>query len=219
MNTVTQLAASDLFGSLSEQDLEALDHASALRELKRNDLLFAEGDEASDLYMVVEGKIAIARESFDGRESVLALMDPGDLFGEMPLFDDDNRSADARALETSTVLAVPYGAVRSLYDRRPELLWRVVGLLSSRLRSMDDALADAMFLDVPGRTAKRLLEMSGGQERFRLPITQEELAGMVGASRERVNKAMAQFVRLGWLEQQHGTYQILNREAMLIRSR
>jgi CRP/FNR family cyclic AMP-dependent transcriptional regulator len=213
------LVKTDLFASLDERELALIANASHRRSLVRNDLLFSEGDPATEMFVVTSGRVAMARESFDGRESVLALMEPGDLFGEMPLFDHDSRSADARALKPSEVLAVPYNVVVELYAERPELLWRVVTLLSNRLRNMDDALADAMFLDVPGRTAKRVLELSGGRERFALPVTQEELAGMVGASRERVNKALSSFIRLGWLEHQDSDYVIANREALTLRSR
>ena len=109
--------------------------------------------------------------------------------------------------------------MQSLYEQRPAELWSVVRLLAARLRSMDEALADSVFLDVTGRTAKRLLEMAGDDDEFTLPVTQEELAGMVGASRERVNKAIASFVRLGWLGQNDRRYVITNREQLSIRSR
>ena len=92
-------------------------------------------------------------------------------------------------------------------------------MLAGRLRNMDEALADSVFLDVTGRTAKKLLELAGESEEFSLPITQEELAGMVGASRERVNKAIAAFVRLGWIEQMDRSYRITNREQLTIRSK
>lgn len=92
-------------------------------------------------------------------------------------------------------------------------------MLAGRLRNMDEALADSVFLDVTGRTAKKLLELAGESEEFSLPITQEELAGMVGASRERVNKAIAAFVRLGWIEQMDRSYRIINREQLMIRSK
>ena len=92
-------------------------------------------------------------------------------------------------------------------------------MLVGRLRNMDEALADSVFLDVTGRTAKKLLELAGESEEFSLPITQEELAGMVGASRERVNKAIAAFVRLGWIEQMDRSYRIINREQLMIRSK
>jgi CRP-like cAMP-binding protein len=84
---------------------------------------------------------------------------------------------------------------------------------------MDNALADAVFLDVTGRTAKRLLELAGEADEFTLPVTQEELAGMVGASRERVNKAIASFVRLGWIEQGDRRYVITDREQLGRRAR
>jgi CRP-like cAMP-binding protein len=98
------------------------------------------------------------------------------------------------------------------------MLWGVTKLLATRLRVMDEVLADSVFLDVTGRTAKRLLELSGGSDDFVLPVTQEELAGMVGASRERVNKAIASFIRLGWLKQQDRRYHIIMRDRMTIRS-
>ncbi len=124
-------------------------------------------------------------------------MERGDLFGDMGLFDGEGRSAEARALEPSDLLRVPYEPIHQLLRANPHLLWDIVALLSRRLRATDSALADAMFLDVPGRTAKRLLELAGDQDEFVLPVTQEELASMVGASRERVNKALGTFVRLG----------------------
>lgn len=218
MSQLDVLAGLDLLRTAQRDDLERIAARSQTMQLERNDVVFGEDDDARDLYVVVDGRVAITRESIDGRESVLALMTAGDLFGEMPLFDHGQRSADARALEPSEVLAVPYDAIRELYEREPDLLWRVVALLTSRLRVMDDALADAMFLDVPGRTAKRLLDLSDGRDTFSLPITQEELAGMVGASRERVNKALSSFARLGWIEAAEGRYTLLRRDALTLRS-
>ena len=119
----------------------------------------------------------------------------------------------------SHLIAVEFDDVRDVLIRRPEVLWAVVRILARRLRATDEALADAMFLDVTGRTAKRLLELADGEDDFRMPLTQEELAGMVGASRERVNKAIALFVKLGWLEiSGRSRYRIVNREELEIRA-
>ena len=183
-------------------------------------MLFTEGEEPTELFVVVSGRIAIANKSIDGRESVIALMERGDLFGEMPLFDGLARSAEARALEPSEVIAIPYAPLRAaLRDRSPRCCGRSWPLLAGRLRNTDEALADSVFLDVTGRTAKRLLELAGDADEFALPITQEELAGMVGASRERVNKAIACFIRLGWIEQSDRRYRITNREQLERRAR
>ena len=218
MIDVTFLSSMDLFSGVQQELLEPIVEQSSVQSLQRGDMLFSEGDEANDLYIVLEGRVAIANRSFDGRESVVALMESGDLFGEMPLFRPDGRSADARVLENSSVVVIPYVPVRSLYEEHPEMLWKIVDMLAERLKVMDVALADSMFLDVTGRTAKRLLELAGADEEFELPVTQEELAGMIGASRERVNKSLASFIKLGWLTQKGEKYVILDRKQLEIRS-
>ncbi|MFV1991179.1 MAG: Crp/Fnr family transcriptional regulator [Acidimicrobiales bacterium] len=219
MSNLELLQNVQLFDGFSDEEFEQLSAALEIQTMHRNDSLFAEGDSPSELYVVVTGRIAITRGFIDGKESVFALMEPGDLFGDMGLFDGLGRSADARALESSQILVLSYEPLKRIYSQRPVLLWRVVQMLAERLRNMDDALADSMFLDVAGRTAKRLLELAGDNDEFTLPVTQEELAGMVGASRERVNKALASFVRLGWLSQNDRRYAILQRDALTLRSR
>ena len=219
MTVTTLLSATELFEDLDPETVERLSTEATEHTLRRGDVLFAEGDEAAALFVVSSGRIAIANKSVDGRESVVALMERGDLFGEMSLFDGLGRSAEARALEQSVVVSIPFGPIRDVYEKRPEQLWRVVRLLAGRIRNMDEALADAVFLDVTGRTAKRLLELAGANDEFVLPITQEELAGMVGASRERVNKAIAAFIKLGWIHQIDRRYVITNRRQLEIRAR
>jgi len=219
VDTAELLSRSELFSALDAETVNSIAGSAKAVSLRRNELVFSEGDEATDMYVVRAGRIAIANRSIDGRESVMALMEPGDLFGEMSFFDGDPRSADARALEASDLIVVPFQPVRDAFQAKPEFLWHVVELLVKRLRTTDEALADSVFLDVPGRTAKRLLELAGGADEFVLPVTQEELAGMVGASRERVNKAISAFVRLKWIEQVDRRYKITNREQLTRRAR
>jgi CRP-like cAMP-binding protein len=218
MGTIAALTGSELFSSLDQDAFARVALVASTDRLERNDTLFNEGDEARDMFVVLSGRIAIAKRSGDGRESLVALMEAGELFGEMPLFDGAPRSASARALERSEVARVPFEAVRDELEARPGLLWEVAALFATRLRAADDALADAMLLDVTGRTAKRLLAMAGDADEFALPVTQEELAGLVGASRERVNKAIAAFVRLGWLDQAERRYRVVNRERLAQRA-
>src|SRR5712691_2401855 len=182
------LDKTDLFGTLPPELLEQLRGRTALARYPRGDTIFEKGDPAAHLYVVFSGRVAIVARASDDRESVLTVLGPGALFGEMSMFDAGVRAAKARALTCG-------------------------------LRATDAAVADAMFLDVTGRTAKRLLELAGGEADFRMPLTQEELAGMVGASRERVNKAIALFVKLGWLEiSGRSRYRIVNREELEIRA-
>ena len=219
MLDVSLLAEVELFRSLPDEAVERVAKAAQTRTVRRGDVLFREGDPGDELFVVESGRIAIANKSFDGRESVVALMEAGDVLGEMSLFDGQGRSADARALEPSKVHAIPFEPLRQLFREQPDLLWSVVELLAQRIRNVDVALADSVFLDVTGRTAKRLLELAGDSDEFQLPITQEELAGLVGASRERVNKAISSFVRLGWLEQRERKYKITNRVQLERRAR
>ena len=214
------LARTDFFADAPAEVVRQIaSHGNELH-LVRNDVLFREGDVADSLYLVVSGRVAIAIENpIDHRETVVALMDAGDLFGEMSMLDEGSRSAQARALEPSVVFAVPFEPVAKAFRSDPALLWGVTRLLARRLRVMDEHLADSVFLDVTGRTAKRLLELSEGHDEFVLPITQEELAGMVGASRERVNKAIASFIRLGWITQHERNYTVLKRASLELRAR
>ena len=214
------LAGTSFFADTPASALSLICEHAKTQTLQRGDVLFNEGDTPDALFVVLSGRIAIAigNKPLDSRESMLALMESGDLFGELGMLDEGPRSAMARAIEQSSVLRIPYAPVREQMQTNPSMLWGVTKLLANRLRTMDEVLADSVFLDVTGRTAKRLLELSSGSNEFVLPVTQEELAGMVGASRERVNKAIASFIRLGWLEQQDRRYKILMRDRMEIRA-
>ena len=123
------------------------------------------------------------------------------------------------ALTDTVLVEVAFDDVRTAVEQQPEVLWVIVRLLAQRIRATDEALADAVFLDVPARTAKRLLEIAGDADQFRLPMTQEDLAGLVGASRERVNKALSLFTRLGWIEVEgRNRYRILDRQSLTDRA-
>ena len=201
----------NLLGSLCDPLPPGAGAIATTLHLRRNDLIYKRGDPANELFVVQSGRVAIASCSPDGRESLIALLGRGELFGLCSLFDGSLRSTQARVLEPSTVVAVPYAPVRRVLEQHPGLLWGLMRLLATRLRMLDQALADSAFLDVTGRTAKRLLELAGDAQEFQLPVTQEELASLVGASRERVNKSISTFVRLGWLDQRDRHYRVMDR--------
>jgi CRP/FNR family cyclic AMP-dependent transcriptional regulator len=213
------LGMTDHFATFPPELLQQLEGRMTEARYRRGDVIFEKGDPANDLFVVLSGRVAIVARASDGRESVISVLGPGALFGEMSLFDGGLRTASARALTSVHVVCVEFADVRELINTRPEVLWTVVQILAQRLRATDEALSDAMFLDVTGRTAKRLLELAGNDDEFQIPLTQEELAGMVGASRERVNKAIAMFVKLGWLETSgRSHYRILDRAELSART-
>ncbi len=189
-----------LFRSLPLEESRRLAELLQKRTLKKGDVLFRKGDEGTALYMILSGKIKIVRQSRDGDEAILALLTSGDFCGEMSLLDDLPRSADAVAVEETQL----YGLNRKdflVYVLNNETAVRsILGALSRRLRKADDFLEDIFFLNVPARLAKKLIELaeSGGFKEnpsatIDLTVTQRELAGMVGATRESVNKALRTF--------------------------
>jgi CRP-like cAMP-binding protein len=213
------LETTQLLGALPPDTLDTLRQQATTRTVSRNEVLFRQGDAASEMFGIISGRIAVLTRSPDGRESLVAVLDEGSLLGELSLFDGGPRSADARALEESQLIVLGHEAVRAAIDAHPTILWVIVRLLARRLRNTDESLADAVFLDVPARTAKRLLEIAGDADQFRLPMTQEDLAGLVGASRERVNKALSLFTRLGWIEVEgRNRYRILDRQSLVERA-
>ncbi len=210
-----RLDAIELLGALPRPVQDELRRSITTRSYARNQVLFHQGAPSDEMYGVVSGAVAVVSRSTDGREAVVAVLDHGALFGELGLFDGGDRATDVRALEDTTVVVLPYAAMRAVLEERPELLWTIVRMLATRLRATDESLSDAVFLDVPARTAKRLLELAGDSDDVRLGMTQEDLAGLVGASRERVNKALSLFVRLGWLSANgRGRYRVDDRAAL-----
>ena len=174
--------------------------------LRRGEVLFHEGDAGDRLYIVTDGKIKLGRTSSDGRENLLAIMGPGQMFGELSLFDPGPRSATVTAITETSYLSLSHDDMMRWLDGRPAVALGLLSQLAGRLRRSNDVVADLVFSDVPGRVAKALLDLA---DRFgrtaddgvhvHHDLTQEELAQLVGASRETVNKALADFASRGWL--------------------
>ncbi len=218
MDEASLLRKSELFQAFEHDVMARIVGTVSRLQLQRGEAAFGEGEVADRMFVVRDGRMAMSRRSTEDKESIVALLEAGDLFGELSLFDGGPRSTTARALEPTELLVVPYAPLIQVLRERPMLLWPLVALLCRRVRASDAALADSLFLDVTGRTAKRLLELAGDADEFQLPITQEELAALVGASRERVNKSIATFVRLGWIEQRDRRYRILDRSQLVLRA-
>ncbi|GAB7191722.1 Crp/Fnr family transcriptional regulator [Kineococcus sp. NUM-3379] len=195
-----------LFAALDDEAAAELLSSMETVHLDRGQVLFSEGEPGHRVYVIREGKIKLGRSAPDGRENLLAIMGPGEMFGELSLFDPGPRTSSARAVAETELLALSHDEMLEWLARRPEVARHLLQALAQRLRRTNVALADLVFTDVPGRVAKALLDLS---RRFGRPIgdgvlvahdlTQEELAQLVGASRETVNKALADFASRGWL--------------------
>lgn len=220
------LRRSPLFAALDEEASNSLLKSMTEISLSRGDALFHEGDPGDALYIVVEGKIKLHRASGDGRENLTAVLGPGEMFGELSLFDPGPRSAGATALVDSTLLGLSSDELTPWLAGRPDVARALLRAIARRLRRTNDSMSDLVFSDVPGRVAKALLDLSA---RFGTPaedgihvahdMTQEELAQLVGASRETVNKALADFAGRGWLRLEARAVVLTNVERLSQRSR
>ena len=195
-----------LFSALDAEGAAALRASLAERHVSKGEVLFAEGDPGDRMYVIIDGKVKLGQTSSDGRESLLSILGPGEMFGELSLFDPGLRTSTATVLTDATVLGLGNDQLRPWLTGRPEVAAALLQALAQRLRRTNEAMADLVFSDVPGRVAKALMDLG---EKFGTvtpegllvthDMTQEELAQLVGASRETVNKALADFAQRGWI--------------------
>jgi CRP-like cAMP-binding protein len=220
------LRQAPLFRGLDDEAAQALQGSMSEDRLRRGDVLFREGDEGDRLYIVTDGKIKLGRTSADGRENLLAILGPGQMFGELSLFDPGPRSATVTAVTDCTMRSLSHEELGRWLNGRPEVARGLLTQLAGRLRRANDVVADLVFSDVPGRVAKALLDLS---QRFgrtaddgvhvHHDLTQEELAQLVGASRETVNKALADFASRGWLRLEARSVVIMDIDRLRRRAR
>jgi CRP/FNR family transcriptional regulator, cyclic AMP receptor protein len=168
---------------------------------------------------VVSGLVKVYVTSSRGEELVLATLRAGDTFGELSLIDGRGRSASAEAVEPTTLLVVERAAFIELLQERPELVDRLLRTLGGLVRRLTDQAGDLVFLDLPGRIAKLLLQLAhGSQEGVEIPFSQTELASMVGASRQTVNQVLRGFQATGYIEMDGRKLRVLRRDALTRRA-
>jgi CRP-like cAMP-binding protein len=196
-----------LFTALDDDAAASLRASMDSVKIAKGSVLFAEGDEGDHLYVIVEGKLKLGTSSGDGRENLLSILGPGEMFGELSLFDPGPRTSTATAVTDAKLLSLGQEKLIPWLATNPNVSLQLLARLAQRLRRTNEAVGDLVFSDVPGRVAKALIDLG---ERFgkqsdeglfvHHDLTQEELAQLVGASRETVNKALADFAGRGWLK-------------------
>ncbi|QCU77338.1 Crp/Fnr family transcriptional regulator [Citricoccus sp. SGAir0253] len=220
------LRKAPLFTNLDDEVFTALTSELTEVELSRGASAFHEGDQGDQLYVIMSGKIKLGRTAPDGRENLLAILGPGEVFGEMALFNPAPRTASATAVSATRLAGLRHDNLRKVIQSTPEVSMQLLRALAQRLSKTNESLADLVFSDVPGRVAKALLDLA---DRFGRPatdgllvahdLTQEELAQLVGASRETVNKALAEFVQRGWIRLENRAVVVLDLQRLRQRSR
>ncbi len=220
------LMQAPLFQGLEGEAATALAKAMSTAILDKGAVLFHEGDTGDQLYVVVEGKVKLSRSGSAGRENLLAVLGPGQMFGELSVFDPGPRSSTATAVTRSEIRVLEHDELIRWLTGRPEVARGLLAQLAGRLRKTNDVVADLVFSDVPGRVAKALLDLAsrfGETEddgvHVHHDLTQEELAQLVGASRETVNKALADFASRGWIRLEPRSVTLIDVERVERRAR
>ncbi|MCW2653449.1 MAG: Crp/Fnr family transriptional regulator [Mycobacterium sp.] len=220
------LTRSGILQGVQPAAASALIRQLRLVEFPRGHVIYTEGEAGDRLYIIVTGKVKIGRRSPDGREKLLAIMGPPDIFGALGMFDPGPRTASVTAITTVCVAAMDRDALRAWIKDRPEIVEQLLRVLARRLRRTNDQLSSLIFTDVPGRVAKALLQLAqqfGTQDRGAIRVThdltQEEIAQLVGASRETVNKALSDFAHRGWIRVEGKSVLILEPERLARRAR
>jgi CRP/FNR family transcriptional regulator, cyclic AMP receptor protein len=186
-----------LFRSLRAEDRQNIAALLQKQTIRKGDALFRKGEEGNSLYMIIAGKIKIVRQSRDGDEMILAILSAGDFCGEMALLDGMSRSADAVAIEETHLYGLNRKDFLDCVMSNETMVKAILSAVSKRLRKADDFLEEVFFLNVAARLAKKLIELAmnngfrdGEKGPVKLSITQKDLAGMIGTTRESVNKEL-----------------------------
>ena len=201
-----------VFEELAEADLRRVAEVAIRRSFAAGEVVFREGDDSDTCYVVQSGHARALREHTDGRQITLATFGPGDIFGELAMFDDERRSATVEAIEELATVAIPGSAMRELLRRHPEIAVKLVIALGRRLRAANERLSRQSFQTVQSRVAAVLdqlveqarAEGEGGHRDVLVTATQAELAQLAGSSRESASRFLAVLERAGVISQGRG---------------
>ena len=219
--TVALLTHVPVFASLGADDLELVAEACHPRRFEANEVVFREGDASNTCYLVRSGHARAVREHADGRQIALATFGPGDIFGELAIFDDEKRSATVETIEELDVLAILGPDMRRLMLGRPQLAVALAASLARRLRATNERLASQSFQTVQSRVASVIAQLverartEGGPDRD-VPITatQADLAMLAGSSRESASRFLATLERAGVISQGRGRLTVHDPDAL-----
>lgn len=210
-----------LFAALDDDAAAKLLSRVEVMQRRRGEVVFQQGDPAAELWLIANGRVKLTRTTTDQRETVLAVLGPGEVFGETCLLEGTPRAATATAISDTTLALVSSADVDLIIDSHPDVVPQLMQVLARRLRNANELLSELAFRDVPGRVAKALIDLSArfGERtadgiHVAHGLTQEELAQFVGASREAVNKALSDFAARGWLRLQMRAVRLLNIERL-----
>lgn len=191
-----------LFEGLSEDELGKLAQHSITRSYPKNAILINEGDRSDSLYVIEQGKVKVFVSDEEGREMILNILSPGDYFGELALIDDAPRSASVMTLQPTKLVMISRTDFQLCLRDSPEMAYNLIRNMAKRIRGLTDSVKSLALMDVYGRVARTLLDLakeSNGQLIIEQRLTHQEIANMVGASREMVSRIFKDLITGGYL--------------------
>ncbi len=211
-----------LFAGMGQEPLRAIARTLRARRFRRGEVLFHEGDPGDALFVVASGAVKVVVPSEEGEEAILATLRRGDFLGELALLDGAARSASAVALEPTETLALPREQFLALVAAEPAIRDALLASLAGELRRLTTHVAELHFLDLTGRLAARLARLAeengerrpDGSIRLDAPLTQSDLAAMIGATRQSVNKLLGEFEADGLLVMERDSIVVPNLERL-----
>jgi CRP/FNR family cyclic AMP-dependent transcriptional regulator len=211
-----------IFNGLNDESLHRVATITSEKVYSRKSIVFHEGDHGDTLYIIKAGRIKIAKVAIDGREKTLCILQSGDFFGEMAIFDNQPRSATAEAIDNDVHLfTISKGDFERIIHEYPSIALRIMQDLTRRIRQINQQVEDLAFKDVHGRVASTLHQLLETEEKTRgrklncLRMTHQDLANMVGSSRETVTRALNRLQTEGHIAISHQQIEIIDREALL----
>jgi len=206
-----------LFSGLSQEQHKNLFQICIKRRYRRNQTIFREGKPANGFYIVFSGRVKVYKLSPEGKEQILHIFGPGEVFGEVPVFAGRSFPAHASALEDSVILFFPRVAFIELVKKDPTLALNMLAVLSSRLREFTVLIENLSLKEVSSRLAAYFLymkEQKGGKEKFRLDVTKSQLASLLGTIPETLSRTLAKMNKQGLIKTEGSQIEILDQEGL-----
>ncbi|HET9345328.1 MAG TPA: Crp/Fnr family transcriptional regulator [Candidatus Limnocylindrales bacterium] len=219
---IDALRGCGLFGHADEGTLATLAAALRIRRFRKGETVFHQGDPGDALFIVAGGSVKVVLPSDEGAEpAIVAVLGPGEFFGELAILDGAPHSATIVAVEPTETLVLHRDAFLALIDEQPELRRALLASLATEIRRLTGHVEDLHFLDLPGRLSSRILRLSvdctpddDGSIRIPWPYTQSELAGMIGGSRQSVNRLLADLADEGLVRIERDLLVVTDRERL-----
>lgn len=193
-----------LFNEMSHEEMEELARTARMESVKKKNAIFLPGDPSLQVYLLKEGRVKISRVSEEGREVTLALLEPGEIFGELEALDDSPRDTLAEALDDTQLCVIQKERFVALIRRKPELSFRLTKLIGFQMRRIQSRVEDLVFRDVPARLAHLLIQLSKDYGKgmpegvsLQIKLTHQEMANLIGSIRETVSTVLGEWKKEG----------------------